>query len=117
LEGSDCADGGVCEATTLNCVRTCQEDNQCSNNVCNQALGLCEECHDASGCQAEPDEPFCQLNRLHCVECVGDTQCGAAEPRCDFRDGHCVECLRQEDCPLAEPVCDIGARICRPSPP
>lgn len=70
--------------------------------------GFCKpSCSNDSECSL-----FCDPVLNHCVECLGDDDCGG-QP-CDKETGSCVGCLSDEDCPAYKegPVLCSGNKPC-----
>jgi hypothetical protein len=53
-----------------------------------------QPCADAGVCDGE--EPYCEIARGRCVECLESSQCSMKEPYCV--DGECEECRSDTDC-------------------
>ena len=93
-------DEGVC---TVDDYRTCDDDNPCTVDSCDEELGRCSNVIVEAGTLC--DTGVCSASGV-CVGCIVaagpvDVGCTAASPMCLVGEGGatCVECLAASDCP------------------
>jgi hypothetical protein len=113
---ADCTDaqkpfcnGNVCQAM-------CDDDGDCSPQVCKVSTGQCVACTTDAHCSQSPAGPRCDTATNTCVQCLGDADC-AAEPvrkRCQPGTYRCVECLGNSDCGPYGVCSSRNLCICKP---
>ena len=90
--------------------KKCSQDDECYEQICSQALGVCVDCEDDSHClQTTFDSAYCWDNNCldRCIDnkcvlqqknvtCSSCNDCPRGEPNCI--DGQCTKCREQSDC-------------------
>lgn len=82
LDDAHCPTGEACDTVKRRCVPTCAGNGDCA-----------------------PMTPYCDLQRLLCVECVGDANCAVPRPYCNIATSKCVECTTDQNCAAGQ-MCD-----------
>lgn len=119
---TDCGPDARCIGEACEPATACINSRDCAEGeVCDPTLGFCVECASDLDCVQCPEGAECSPEV--CVEnscepiCVSDKDCVDADLLCDINVLHCVECLRNADCPdsyhCAGGKC--AADLCRPS--
>jgi hypothetical protein len=107
---TDC--GGICR-TVRKCGlgKSCAEDADCFNNVCNG--NLCTECRIDSDCDGLGNPLRFRCFDDFCFECATNFDCprpgqGAKQTICINK--RCVECASDDDCPSTRKFCVTSLR-------
>ena len=101
----DC--GGTCRnVRKCGLVKSCAEDADCFNNVCNGTL--CTECRIDSDCDGLGNPLRFRCFDDFCFECAFNFDCprpgqGAKQTVCINK--RCVECASDANCPASRPFC------------
>lgn len=65
----------------------------------------------SSTTQCAPPTPYCDTGAGHCVECIGDDNCGNFGQRfCEPSSHSCVACLTDANCGAGQPYCSSDHR-------
>jgi Cys-rich repeat protein len=113
---ADCARGEVCERTTRQCLKACNEgttEDICPPTAptCDEMRGICIGCQKDLDCSGTDDGNLCDTSSGRCVFCITNDQCPTMWPRCDRTRGRCRQCLTSADCDQGR-VCDPAKFFC-----